>query len=326
MSELGDFSSIITTDPKVTAVIRIAEKIAASDVNILLTGESGTGKNILSKAIHGASKRFAGPFVPVNCLAIPDSLVESELFGHEKGAFTDAKISKMGYFQSADRGTIFLDEIGDMTHAAQGKMLQIIEDRQFKKVGGEKLISCDVRIIAATNKNLAESIEKGEFREDLYYRLREVSLHLPALRDRREDVLLLIRHYVKHFCEVYEKPGLTISDTALNYLAQHDWPGNIRELRNVVKSAVVLCNENTLWLEHFPFEIRLQKKESAHGETTRPENPMEDFSVDTLMRKHVTETLSHFTWNKKKTAGALGISRPRLDRYIKKFDLEKRAA
>lgn len=311
--EQGSFRPLISENPAVKEVVRMAELAASSDINILLTGESGTGKNMVARAIHETSLRQSGPFIPVNCLAIPDTLIESELFGHEKGAFTDARSLKKGSFETANGGTLYLDEIGDMSLIAQGKILQAIEEFCYRRVGGEELIVFNARLISATNRDLAKRIEQGRFREDLYYRLKEVSLRLPPLRERKEDIPLLITHFVWHFGEMHGKPDLKISKAAVEYLTQYSWPGNVRELENVVKSAVVLCEEKTLFLEHFPFELT-----SKTGHQTPPE---EDLTVNGALKRHIAQVLESTRWNKRKAASILRISRPRLDRYIGKFGI-----
>lgn len=315
MEKNSSFDIILTENPAMKEIIRIARSVAPSDVNVLLTGESGTGKNVLSEAIHSESNRRLGPFVPVNCLAIPNTLIESELFGHEKGAFTDAFEQKKGSFESARGGTLYLDEIGDMTHEAQGKILEAIEDKRFRRVGGEKFIQVDARVIGATNQDLAKKIEEGRFREDLYYRLKEILLHVPPLRERKEDIPLFIRHFIEYYGALHGRPDLCISDAALTQLVRYDWPGNVRELKNVVQSAVLLCGEKTLWLEHFPFEIQLKTEFQA-------ELP-QGLSVEGVLKRHISSALRYCGWNKKKAAASLGVSRPRLDRYIKKFNLQK---
>jgi len=274
-----------------------------------------TGKNVLAKAIHEHSKWKSGPFVPVNCLAIPDTLIESELFGHEKGAFTDAHALRKGSFEAAHCGTLFLDEIGDMSALAQGKILQAIEDSVYRRVGGEKMLFFNARIIASTNRDLLERIEAGVFRGDLFYRLNEVCLHLPPLRERKEDIPRLLRHFIHYYCQVYARQKLDISKTALNYLTQYHWPGNIRELKNVVKSAVILCSRDMLWLEDFPFQMSLKTRGNGHASD-------DDYSLDSALKQHITRTLKVQRWNKKRAAKQLGVSRPRLDRYIKKLGLE----
>jgi transcriptional regulator with PAS, ATPase and Fis domain len=315
MEPKAGFDVITTENAKMKDVIRVARQIAPSEANILLTGESGTGKNLISQAIHSESSRRAGPFILVNCLALPETLVESELFGHEKGAFTDAYAQRKGSFEFADAGTLYMDEIGDMSHSAQGKILEAIETKHFRRVGGGEFIHSDVRIIAATNRNLNWKMEQGEFREDLYYRLNEVSLHLPPLRERREDIPQLLNHFIRVYGDVCGKPGLAISKSALEHLTRYNWPGNVRELRNVVQAACLLCDGKTLWLEHFPFEIRLKPEFQADAP--------EDHSVDQILKRHVLSVLQSSGWNKKKAAASLGVSRPRLDRYIKKFNLQK---
>lgn len=201
-----------------------------------------------------------------------------------------------------------------MSALAQGKILHAIEEKHFRRVGGERLTDANVRIISATNRDLKERMAGNQFREDLYYRLKEVSLYLPPLRERKEDIPLLISYFVQHYGGMYGKPKLGISKTALNYLTQYSWPGNIRELENVVKSAVILCADDMLWLEHFPFEMRLKTEFDRRG--------VEDFTVDSIVKNHILHTLEYFCWNKKRAASALGISRPRLDRQIKRFGLE----
>ena len=313
------FSALLTESPALQQAVRMAETVAQCDINILITGESGTGKNILARAIHHAGTRHSGPFIAVNCLAIPETLIESELFGHEKGAFTDAHSLKRGSFELANGGTLYLDEIGDMSSSAQGKILQAIEEYSFRRVGGEDLVVLNSRLIAATNRNLTQRIQSGEFREDLYYRLRGICLHLPPLRERREDIPLLIQHFVRYYGEMHGKPDLRISQTALSYLRQYDWPGNVRELENVVKSSVVLCTDKMIFLEHFPFQVSLKTGPPSTG-------PQEDFSLNGILKRHIADTLEKLRWNKRKAAFALGISRPRLDRYIQKFGLARESA
>lgn len=311
----GSFDLIVTENREMKEVVRVAKAVATSDVNILLMGESGTGKNVLAEAIHFASHRRSQPFVSVNCLAIPDTLFESELFGHEKGAFTDAYAQKKGSFELANGGTIYLDEIGDMTHQAQGKILEAIEAKCFRHVGGEQTIHSDVRIIAATNQDLSKRVEQGLFRNDLYYRLKEISLYLPPLRERKEDIPTFIHHFLRFYGESCAKPGLTVSDATLHQLLQYGWPGNVRELRNAVRSAVLLCPGKTLWFEHFPFEVHLKTEFQA-------EQP-EGLSIDGILKWHILKALNYCGWNKKKTAECLKISRPRLHRYIQKYGFKR---
>ncbi len=310
----GSFDLILTEHAEMKEVVRIAKAVAVSDVNILLMGESGTGKNFIAEAIHNASHRSSGPFINLNCLAIPETLTESELFGHEKGAFTDAYIQKKGSFEAAEKGTIYLDEIGDMTRFAQGKILEAIDTKSFRRVGSEQIMRANVRIIAATNQDLSKRVEDGSFRKDLYYRLKEVLLYLPPLRERKNDISLLVHYFIRLYGEKYQKPDLNISDATMKQLIEYQWPGNARELRNAVRAAILLCPGKTLWLEHFPFEFRLKTEFQA-------EQP-EGLSIDNLLKSHVLKALQFCKFNKKKTAECLNISRPRLDRYMEKYGLQ----
>jgi DNA-binding NtrC family response regulator len=297
-------------------IVDTARKIALSDVNILLTGENGVGKNFLAAFIHAHSKRKEGPYIAVNCLAMPEGLIESELFGHEKGAFTDAKARKLGSFERADNGTLFLEEIGDISLAAQGKMLKAIEEKQFYRVGSEQLVHSSVRIIAATNQNLDAAIQEKRFREDLFFRLKEIEFAIPPLRERQEDIPLLLDHYVAEFCKEAGKEKMTISKAALAQLLHYDWPGNIRELKNAVRTAVLLNESQELWLENFPFTLKLKDEAAA-------EVSPEDCSLERCIERHVRSVLKYTHFNKSEAAQLLGISRPRLDRYIKSFNISK---
>lgn len=317
----GNFGPILTQNPQMKEVIKTVARVANTNANVLIIGESGTGKNLLSRAIHNASSRHKGPYVAVNCISVSDTLIESELFGHEKGSFTGAYQSKQGYFEASNGGTIFLDEIGDMSPLAQGKILQIVDEKKFRRVGSEKLIQTDTRVVSATHRDLTEKITQGKFREDLFYRLSEVTIHVPPLRERKEDIPLLIRHFVSCYGQMYGKPNLKISDAAVDYLSQYRWPGNFREMKHVIKSAVLLCPQDTVWLEHFPFEIT----PTHNFQLSQGESPTssQDLSLENFLQKHILRSLLSYHWNKRKTAAALEISRPRLDRYIEKYHLQK---
>jgi len=221
-------------------IVAVIKQVALTDITVLITGESGVGKELVARAIHGESKRAEGPFVIVNSGAIPEGILESELFGHEKGAFTGAIETRKGYFEMADGGTIFLDEIGDMPIATQVKILRVIETGEFMRVGSSQLRKVDVRVIAATNKNLDEEVRRGNFREDLYYRLRTVNIYIPPLRERREDIPILFERFVSHFCEKNKVAFAGITDDAMQVLISYHWPGNVRELKNFVESILVL--------------------------------------------------------------------------------------
>jgi len=241
-------------------------------------------------------------------------LLESELFGHEEGAFTGAVRQKKGKFELANKGTLFLDEIGDMNIQAQAKLLRIIEEGRFEQVGGEKTIEVDNRIITATNRNLLKNVKDGTFRDDLYYRLDEVKMEMPPLRERKDDISMLIDYFIGIFNKDFDKKVRGISDTALNYLLKHDWPGNVRELRNVVKRAIALMETDTIWLEHLPVEIKI------HTEEVMITN--HELSLDEVEARHIESVLKGANWNKSKAARTLGISRHRLDRKISRYSLE----
>jgi transcriptional regulator with GAF, ATPase, and Fis domain len=233
------------------------EVVAPADSTVLLVGETGTGKEVVARAIHAGSRRASNPFVPVNCAALPDTLVESELFGHERGAFTGALARKPGKFELADRGTLFLDEIGDLPSEAQAKLLRVLQEREVQRVGGTRPVAVNVRLIAATNQDLAACMEHGRFRTDLYYRLSVFPIRLPPLRERRDDIPVLVRHFVRRFAERLHKPAPNVASGAMAQLIAYDWPGNVRELQNVVERAVILVRgttiqRNLLAVEHLP--------------------------------------------------------------------------
>jgi Nif-specific regulatory protein len=295
----------------------LVRKMAPYDITVLVTGESGTGKELIARAIHQLSPRAKGPFLPVNCSSVPDTLIESELFGHEKGAFTGAISERKGKFELAEGGTLFLDEIGDMSLAAQSKVLRAIEERTFDRVGGSKHITTNTRIVAATNKDLREQVEKNLFREDLFYRLNELCIPLPPLRNRAEDILPLAEHFVQHFSREFGKRIGGVANGARQLLQQYDWPGNVRELRNALKTAVILADGVAICPEHLPLQLR-----SAARVRHRPRSESNG-SLASAERDHILAILTETEWNKTKAAGVLDISRPTLDAKIKAFDLKK---
>jgi len=246
------YGEIVGSSPAMKAVYRSIEKVAQSDSSVLIYGESGTGKELVARAIHKASPRRDFPFVRVNCGALAEGVLESELFGHERGAFTGALRRKKGRFELAHRGSLFLDEVGDLPLATQVKLLRVLQEKQFERVGGEETLQVDVRVIAATNRNLAEEIAQGRFREDLFYRLHVVPIYLPPLRERKEDIPLLVHHFLKRLSTELRKPGLSIEPTVMNDLLSYPWPGNVRELENVLERAAVLCDGNRLGPQDLP--------------------------------------------------------------------------
>ena len=259
-----NFEGIIANSPQMTEVLSLVRKVTNAPSSILIYGESGTGKELIARALHFNSIRKDRPFITVNCAAIPESLLESELFGYMKGAFTGAHSDKKGLFEAADGGSLFLDEVEAMSRGLQVKLLRVLQDRTFLKVGGTQPLTVDVRVIAATNRQLEEAVKLKEFREDLYYRLNVIKVELPPLRDRAEDIPLLVRHFINKFSKKLDRNIRRISDDALDILINHAWPGNIRELENTIESAVVLAENDTLCREELPFSqiIRQQCKKT----------------------------------------------------------------
>ena len=320
------FEDIIHQDKTMGELITLAQKIAETDTVVLITGESGTGKELFSKAIHYASSRGEKELITLNCAAVPDTLLESELFGHEKGSFTGAHATRKGKFELAHGGTLFLDEIGDMSLSAQAKILRAIEERKVERVGGSTPIPVDIRIITSTNRNLLDHVKKGLFRSDLYYRLNEVHLHLPPLRKRKADIPLLVKEFIQDFNKQYSKKIAGISDATAEFLNRHDWPGNVRELLHVVKCAALLVEGDTIWMEHIPMDSQVriaQLSESGESDSssTRASELLELMSLEEVEKRHILRILEYTNWNKSQTAKILQVSRPTLDRKIERYDL-----
>jgi transcriptional regulator with GAF, ATPase, and Fis domain len=291
----------------IDVIEKIIEAIASTETTVLITGESGTGKELAAEAIHGLSKRSGGLLIKVNCAALPESIIESELFGHVKGAFTSAVQTRIGRFEAADGGTIFLDEIGEISPAVQLRLLRVLDERVVEKVGDYRPIKVDVRIIAATNQDLAEQVDKGNFRKDLYYRLSVFNVHLPPLRERAADIPLLADHFLGKFSEVLGKGIHYIGSDALKNLLNHNWPGNIRELMNVIESVCAVCGGNTVSSEHL---MQVFEPKANHVLGTRPRMEME-----------IREALRMTRGNKAKAAKLLGIARRTLYRRIKRHGI-----
>lgn len=312
------FEDIIHRSREIADILDIARRAAESDVTVFITGETGTGKELVAQAIHSNSKRKDGPFIPINCAAVPDTLLESELFGHEKGAYTDAKGLKKGRFELADKGTLLLDEIGDMPLTAQAKLLRAIETQTFERIGGEESISVNTRIIASTNKRVLRELKEKRFRKDLYYRLNEVRIDIPPLRARKDDIPGLVDHFIAEFGKQFDKKIKGVSRVCMSYLMRHEWPGNVRELKGAIRSGIAMMDSDVLWLEHLPFKFELK---TADTDRYRKE-PEEDLSLKEMEGLHILRILEKTSWNKKETASLLEISRPRLDRKIKAYDLD----
>ncbi len=307
-------SPIIGGSPALRQVMDMVNRVAGSNATVLLLGETGTGKEVTARAIHMASPRCDRAFIAINCAALPETLLESELFGHEKGAFTGAVAEKMGRFELADGGTLFLDEIGDISQSTQVKLLRVLQEKEFIRVGGTRTISTDVRIIAATNRNLRDAMQKNEFREDLYYRLNVFPINLPPLRQRREDIPALVEHFVGISATDLGCKRPTVGDEAMAHLAGYNWPGNIRELQNIIERAVLLADGGIMTTAHLPREV-------AGDEA--PKDAKAESSLSGYEKALIIKALRENGWNQSKAARALGISRDNLRYRVKKYDIEK---
>jgi DNA-binding NtrC family response regulator len=307
------FESIVGSSEKIRVVLDMAGRVAASDASVLITGESGTGKELLAKGIHYNSPRADGPFVAVNCAAIPEHLIESELFGHVRGAFTGAVKDKEGKFELAASGTLFLDEIGDLRVDLQAKILRVLQERQVDRVGGKHPVSVDVRIIAATNKDIERAVKEGAFREDLYYRLSVITLHMPPLRERRDDIPMLVQYFLKKF---NRNSDIRIDPEALTLLTAYGWPGNVRELENSIERASVLRRGETITPAELPDKLRKEKASVGNIILNLPD---EGISLEDLEKDLIIKALEKHKGNQTRAAEYLGITRPtliyRMDKY-----------
>ncbi len=310
-----EFKDMLSKSPKMDAVFELARTAAKSNSTVLILGESGTGKEVLARAIHAESPRRDGPFVGVSCAALTESLLESELFGHEKGAFTGATTSARGKFEIAAGGTLFLDEIGDISPKLQLDLLRVLDAREFRRVGGAQLIKTDVRIIAATNRDLKKLVESGTFREDLYYRLNVIPVTLPPLRERKEDIPLLVEHFLAQFRVEMQKPLEGVSAEGLEMLMAHDWPGNVRELKNVLERGAVLARGPIIT----PLDLELAPAPPPAGGAARDTAD----SLREVERKHILATLRQHHWNITRSAKALGIDRVTLYNKIKRYQIRE---
>jgi two-component system response regulator AtoC len=310
---------IVGESPAMVAVKTLLQKVAASPAStVLLTGQSGTGKDLAAKVIHYKSDRAPKPFMNVTCSALPEALLESELFGHERGAFTGADRQKRGLLETADGGTVFLDEIGEMAPALQPKLLRFLEDKAFKRVGGAVDIRVDVRVIAASNRNLEEEVRQGRFREDLYYRLNVLPIALPPLRARSEDIPLLVKYYVDAYNTEFRKRVRGVSPDAMKRLQSYLWPGNIRELRNAVERAMLLAEGDLLSVDDFPVAASGSVRLGDHVEL-----PAGGIDLEQVERSLVVQALERSGWNQTRAAALLGLNRDQIRYRIEKFHLEK---
>jgi DNA-binding NtrC family response regulator len=318
------FEGIVGESPKMEKLYReMARVILRGPNTVLITGESGTGKELVARAIHRYGRRKSGRFVPVNVSAIPATLLESELFGHERGAFTDAKTRKIGLFEEADGGTIFLDEIGELDANLQVKLLRVIEEREFQRVGGTKPIKVDLCVITATNKNLEQEVRAGRFREDLYYRLNVIPLHVPPLRERKEDIPLLVEHFLRKFAEQYGTEPKRLTPRAISFLRRYDWPGNVRQLENVIHRAFIMVESDTIDVDDLPEEVKSNVISPAKPET-QIEIPEGGISLEEVERLLILAALQRAKGNQVEAARLLGISRRRLQYRMEKYGIPSR--
>jgi two-component system nitrogen regulation response regulator NtrX len=320
---------LVGTSPLMQRLRQLIATAGPTNGRVLISGENGTGKELVARAIHMASSRHERPFVAVNCAAIPETLIESELFGHEKGSFTGATGQKRGQFEQADGGTLFLDEIGDMSLNTQAKVLRALQEQQFTRVGGNKIIKVDVRVLAASNKDLPKEIEKGNFREDLYYRLNVLPLAVPPLRERREDIPALVRHFIRLYAEEQKLKPKELSPDAVEPLMQYGWPGNIRELRNLVERLMIMVPESVIQAQDVALFLQARPATGAAGAPTG--NPLAAQSFDSLKdarnafeKEYIARKLREHQWNISKTADDLQIERSHLHRKIKLLGVEMR--
>ncbi len=317
------FNGIIGKSETMRSMFACLKRISGSSLSVLIQGESGTGKELVAHAIHSLSDRAGQSFIPVNCGALPDSIIESELFGYEKGAFTGAAAQKKGYFEIAHQGTIFLDEITETSLNTQVKLLRVLQEKQFYRVGGTKPVAVDCRIIAATNRDMLEMVKGGSFRHDLYYRINEMTISLPPLRQRKDDLCLLVNHFLKSFAAQNRCQAPTIAPAAWKILNDYNWPGNIRELENALKRAVVLA-DGVIMPEHFPAAI-LENTKQQDTRHAVPETGTLDEMLSHAEREILDTQLAKYGYNVSKTADALQVSRRTLQRKIKQLGLEKKA-
>lgn len=315
------FAGILGNSPAMSRVFRQLQKIAASDITVLVHGESGTGKELVAQAVHGHSARGSGPFVAVNCAAVPETLQDSEFFGHEKGAFTGATQTKAGRFEEADGGTLFLDEVAELSPSLQAKLLRVLQERQFCRVGGSRTLASDFRLVTASHRDLEAMVKEGTFRGDLYFRLAVLELDLPPLRDREDDLWLLVDAFLKEFASEH---GLRIGPGARRVLSRYEWPGNVRELRNVLQRASVLCEEHTIQAGDLPKRL-LGGDEPARptsGTAQLPDLAELNMTLDDLERWAIVSTLERTGGQLKEAVRILGIGRTTLYRKLKKYKIE----
>jgi two-component system, NtrC family, response regulator len=314
-----DFRGLIGAEPRFLKILELIGRVAPTDASVLITGESGTGKELAAEAIHRNSRRKEGPFVKVNLGGISSTLFESEMFGHVKGAFTDARADRKGRFEMADRGTIFLDEIGEIDPAAQVKLLRVLQDRSYEVLGSSVTRTVDTRVVSATNRDLAELVERGQFREDLLYRLNLIAMRLPALRERRGDVPLLARHFLDLSARAYRRPPVALTDRALAWLQDQPWPGNIRQLKQTIERAVLVIDGDRLDARDLVALSGLEEREARGGTALPSPGTM---TLDEMEKAMIVKCMRHYEGNITRVAEALGLSRAALYRRFEKYGIE----
>jgi DNA-binding NtrC family response regulator len=305
------FFGIIGRSKPMQEVFSLIRRVSKTDANILILGESGTGKELVARAIHYSSLRSDNPFIPIDCTTIPSELMESELFGYEKGAFTGATDRKIGLIEMAQRGTVFLDEIGDLEFALEKKLLRFLQEKEIHRLGGKGKIAVDARVLSATNRDIEREVEQGEFRADLYYRLNVITIHVPPLRERKEDILLLANHYLQYFSKKNRKEFRGFDQDFLTALQEYDWPGNVRELENIIERAVILCPYDSINLESLPHKVKVEEGFEGKNQWNLPE----------MEKRIVMKALDKTSWNQSQTALLLGISRKQLRTKMKNLGL-----
>lgn len=319
LSRKFGFDNIIGTSDAMSQIFEIIRKVADTDSTVLILGESGTGKELVARAIHYHSYRHAGPFVPVNCAAIPEDLLESELFGHERGAFTHAIRTRIGRFEQAHGGTIFLDEVGDMSPNLQVKILRVLQDHQFERIGGNRTIKVDIRVIAASNRDLEAMVQAGKFREDLFYRLNVIPIRIPPLRERRSDIPILVNHFIQEFSRKKKKPLFQVSPEAMEMLVNYDWPGNVRELENLIERLVILADGQVIRPQDLPEKLQpsLRRLEDYVPDIPPTGLPLQEI-VSNFERQLIIKALNKTGWVKNQAAQLLQLNRTTLIEKIKK--------
>jgi len=321
------FENIIGNSKKMQEIYRLIAKVAPTNSTVLITGESGTGKELIARAIHYNSSRKDRPFVPVDCAVLSENLLESELFGHIKGSFTGAIVTKPGLFEVADGGSLFLDEIGNISLVMQSKLLRFIQEREFTPVGGTKLKKVDVRLIAATNRDLEEKIKEGAFREDLFYRLNIVPISLPSLRERKEDIPLLAVHFLKKYCQEMGKNPKALSQATMEMLMRYPWPGNVRELENIIERAVIMTEEETILPKHLPLPLQERPEgitftvPKTNEELRELKRHLRDKAIEEVERLFVLDALTRNDWNVTRSAKDVGMLRPNFQALMRKHNI-----